>query len=61
MRREILNWRRGDCGCCPGHDKFPNEVYSSNRSKRARSRDKALEHRVVRRIVKRDLLKTLVE
>lgn len=31
---------RKDFGCCPGHDKYPPDCYSSNRSKRARARFK---------------------
>lgn len=27
MKREILNYRRGDSGCCPGHDRqIENQV-----------------------------------
>lgn len=55
MKREILTQRRGDCWCCPGHDKFPDETYSSNRSKKARARDKKIEHRVARKQVRREL------
>lgn len=55
MKRELLSLRRGDCGCCPGHDKFPSETYGSRRSKKARARDKQIEHQTVRSIRKRDL------
>lgn len=55
MKREILNHKRGVCGCCPGHDEFPTETYNNNRSKQARSRDKKLEHQVARTINKRKL------
>lgn len=48
--------RRGDCGCCPGHDLFPRECYNNNRSKRARSRDKKLMHQIGRSIAKRELV-----
>jgi hypothetical protein len=51
MRREIEQlWspRKLD-ECCPGHDRWPNDTYRSNRSKRARSRDIGREHRYVRR------------
>lgn len=53
MRREIerIKLRKHVSGCCPGHDDFPIETYSSNRSKRARSRDKKKEHRFARRIL----------
>lgn len=55
MKREILNYRRGDSGCCPGHDKFPTETYSSRRSKKARSRDRQIENQIVRQLQKRQL------
>jgi len=55
MKREILSHKRGVCGCCPGHDTFPAETYNSRRSKKARARDKKLEHQVARQIVKRTL------
>ena len=57
--RDLLKIRRGDCGCCPGHDKFPNETYNSRRSKKARSRDIKKEHRVVRRILKQEIKNNL--
>lgn len=41
--------------CCPGHDTWPSDTYKSNRSKAARSRDKAREHRYARRILKQQL------
>lgn len=57
MRRQIrdmlLGWKVGRC--CPGHDTWPCETYSSNRSKRARSRDKKREHQYARALLKRDL------
>ena len=37
--------------CCPGHDTWPCETYSNRRSKRARARDKKLEHRYARRVL----------
>jgi hypothetical protein len=54
MRRQILNEKREKhiSGCCPGHDDFPNSVYRSNRSKRARARSIKLEHRYARRVAK---------
>ena len=55
MKREILNYRRGDSGFCPGHDKFPTETYSSRRSKKARSRDRKIENQVVRQLNKKEL------
>lgn len=60
MKREILNLVK-TYPCCPGHDKFPCETYSSNRSKRARARDIKKEHQVVRRIQRRRLDKELTE
>lgn len=38
--------------CCPGHDKWPNDTYSNNRSKRRRAKDIKREHRYVRRKLK---------
>ena len=55
MKREILNYRRGDSGCCPGHDKFPTETYNSRRSKKARSRNRQIENQVVRQLNKKEL------
>ena len=51
MRREIEQlWSQHKLDqCCPGHDRFPNDTYRSRRSKRARARDKGIEHRFVRR------------
>lgn len=53
MKREILTIKRKKMinGCCPGHDDWPSEAYKSNRSKKARSRDKKKEHRFVRRVL----------
>jgi hypothetical protein len=59
MKREIFEINRYASSCCPGHDKWPNEKYSSNRSTRARSRDIAKEHRYVRRIKKMKLKKEI--
>lgn len=63
MRRELFNYKRSKfvSGCCPGHDDYPGETYSSNRSKRARSRDIAKEHQFVRTLQKRQLLKIIQE
>ena len=41
--------------CCPGHDTFPTETYNNRRSKKARSRDKKLEHRMARYILNRKI------
>lgn len=40
--------RRGDQGCCPGHDKFPGDSYSNRRSKKAQTRDTQVAHQVAR-------------
>ncbi len=48
-------WKPGDSGCCPGHDKFPGETYENNRSKRAQTRDTAVQHRRGRRSDKQRL------
>jgi hypothetical protein len=53
MKREILSAKRNVCGCCPGHDDYPNETYRNRRSKKARARDKKLEHQHIRSINKR--------
>lgn len=42
--------KKGDDGCCPGHDKFPRETYSNRRSKRAQTRDTKIMHRRERRV-----------
>lgn len=54
MRREIINILKHVSGCCPGHDKYPGDTYKSNRSKRARARDKKIEHQHARSILKRN-------
>lgn len=58
MKRELLNYKRGVSGCCPGHDEFPCDTYKNNRSKRARSRDKKREHQLVRVLQSRQLRNT---
>lgn len=57
MRRELFTYKMAKyvSGCCPGHDDFPCETYSSRRSKRARSRDIKKEHRYVRKLQRREL------
>lgn len=55
MQRQILQFKRGVCGCCPGHDDYPTETYNSRRSKKARSRDKKVEHQHARSLMKRQL------
>lgn len=52
MKREIALVKPGMFGCCPGHDEFPDGTYRNRRSKKARARDKAKEHRFVRRKAK---------
>lgn len=59
--RDLIHLRRGDSGCCPGHDKFPNDTYSSRRSHQARARDIKSEHQLVRQIHKRALDRELRE
>jgi hypothetical protein len=58
MKRELMEQEgkhRHGSNCCPGHDNFPHETYKSNRSKRARARDKKVEHQLARTIAKRNL------
>ena len=50
MKREIVDVVRYPSPCCPGHDQFPNDTYRSRRSKKARARDKGVEHRFARRV-----------
>jgi hypothetical protein len=61
MRRQILDIEPGHntTGCCPGHDNWPSETYRNRRSKRARARDKAIEHRFVRRKLNGELAKEI--
>lgn len=40
--------KRGDRGCCPGHDKFPRDTYRSRRSKKARAKANRLAHKRAR-------------
>lgn len=57
MRREIefIKSPRALDECCPGHDQWPNDTYRNRRSKRARARDKAKEHRYVRHVRNQEL------
>ena len=55
MKREILKLKPKVTTCCPGHDKYPDDVYRNHRSKKARSRDKKKEHQHARSIQKRKL------
>ena len=63
MKREILIAKpfSGLSGCCPGHDTYPTETYGNRRSKKARARDKALEHQHARSIAKRNMLKDITD
>lgn len=62
MKRQILELKRHVSGCCPGHDDFPDEAYRNRRSIQALSRSKALEHRLVRRVIRvRDAVETDLE
>ena len=45
--------------CCPGHDDFPNDSYRNRKSKKARSRDKKVEHQYSRSLYKRILMRDL--
>lgn len=62
MKRELflVKIRKHVNGCCPGHDDFPNETYRSSRSKKARARDKKLEHQYARSLIKRKLRKEIM-
>lgn len=53
--------KRGDSGCCPGHDTFPSETYGNRRSKRAQTRDTAIQHQVARARLKADTRKAIEE
>lgn len=57
MKREISNHVPLSfvSGCCPGHDVYPGETYKNRRSKRARARDKKLEHQHARSLAKRNM------
>lgn len=56
MKRDLFFAKPGDLGgCCPGHDIFPNDTYENRRSKKARSRDKKLEHRLAHHILNRKI------
>lgn len=61
MKREILEHKRKKKinGCCPGHDEWPDETYSSRLSRKARSRDKKKEHKYVRLLRKQQLRRDL--
>ncbi len=61
MKREIILAGIHTGWCCPGHDLYPNETYRSRRSKKARSRDKKIEHQHARSIMKRETQKEIVK
>lgn len=61
MKRELDAIHRFHSDCCPGHDDYPNDTYSSNRSKRARAKGKTKEHKYVRTLVKRATSKEVKE
>ncbi|ANA49246.1 hypothetical protein PMW_121 [Pseudomonas phage phiPMW] len=58
MKREVKDLMRV-YQCCPGHDDWPCDTYKNRRSKKARSRDIAKEHRYVRRVKKQNLKKEI--
>ena len=53
--RDIDKVKTKTHGCCPGHDTFPSETYNSRRSKKARARDRKIEHQYIRSLLKRRL------
>ena len=57
MKRELKTLAPRQDECCPGHDSYPNDTYGNNRSKKARSKGKKKEHKYVRTLVRRLLLK----
>lgn len=60
MKRELKQLQPRQDECCPGHDTWPNETYGNRRSKKARSRGIKREHKYVRTLAKRALLKDLL-
>lgn len=50
---------RKDVGCCPGHDKFPDDKYASRRSTKARAKSVQLAHQRGRTRLKAALKKEL--
>lgn len=61
MKREIILAGIHPGWCCPGHDLYPNETYSSRRSKKARARDKKMEHQHARSIFNREVKKQIMK
>jgi hypothetical protein len=59
MKREIRQLVSNMDDCCPGHDSYPSDTYSSRRSKKARSKGIKREHKYVRHLVKQELHKLL--
>jgi hypothetical protein len=60
VKREIVLAGIHTGWCCPGHDKYPNETYRSRRSKKARRRDKKMEHQHARTILNRQISKEMI-
>ncbi len=52
--------KRKDRGCCPGHDKFPVEIFSTNISQKAHTRDTKKAHRRERLSAKQSIRKELI-
>lgn len=60
MKREIITLKgRKVSGCCPGHDKYPNDVYKTRLSRKRRRELIKVEHQHVRQMVKRNITKEL--
>lgn len=55
MRKQGI--KRKDFGCCPGHDKFPNETYGTRLSKKLKRRTDQLANMRARRWATRELEK----
>lgn len=53
--------KRKDRGCCPGHDKFPKETYSTNASRKAQARDTKTAHGIERARVRQDIIKEIIK
>ena len=53
--------KRKDFGCCPGHDKFPNETYNTRTSMKAKRRTDQLANKRARAWGKVELLMELSE
>jgi hypothetical protein len=53
--------KRKDRGCCPGHDKFPNDTYNTRASLKARRRARLKAHKRARAWNKIEVRKALAE